>query len=38
MSQTFIEILRRALDEEMQRDAAIHLLGEDVAVAHGGEP
>ena len=32
MSQTFIEILRRALDEEMQRDAAIHLLGEDVAV------
>lgn len=32
VSQTFIEILRRALDEEMARDAAIHLLGEDVAV------
>jgi pyruvate dehydrogenase E1 component beta subunit len=32
MSQTFIEILRRALDEEMARDAAVHLLGEDVAV------
>ncbi|HSD73752.1 MAG TPA: alpha-ketoacid dehydrogenase subunit beta [Steroidobacteraceae bacterium] len=32
MEQTFIEILRRALDEEMTRDASIHLLGEDVAV------
>src|SRR5690242_10175275 len=31
MSQTFIEILRRALDEELARDAAVHLLGEDVA-------
>jgi len=28
---TFIEILRRALDEEMARDPAVHLLGEDVA-------
>jgi pyruvate dehydrogenase E1 component beta subunit len=28
---TFIEILRRALDEEMARDASVHLLGEDVA-------
>jgi acetoin:2,6-dichlorophenolindophenol oxidoreductase subunit beta len=28
---TFIDILRRALDEEMSRDAAVHLLGEDVA-------
>jgi pyruvate dehydrogenase E1 component beta subunit len=32
VEQTFIEILRRALDEEMTRDASIHLLGEDVAV------
>ena len=32
MSTTFIDILRRALDEEMERDAAVHLLGEDVAV------
>jgi pyruvate dehydrogenase E1 component beta subunit len=32
LEQTFIEILRRALDEEMTRDASIHLLGEDVAV------
>jgi pyruvate dehydrogenase E1 component beta subunit len=32
LEQTFIEILRRALDEEMARDASIHLLGEDVAV------
>lgn len=32
MSQTFIEILRRALDEELARDPAVHLLGEDVAV------
>lgn len=32
MSRTFIEILRRALDEEMARDAAVYLLGEDVAV------
>lgn len=32
MSRTFIEILRRALDEEMARDSAVHLLGEDVAV------
>jgi pyruvate/2-oxoglutarate/acetoin dehydrogenase E1 component len=32
MAQTFIEILRRALDEEMARDAAVYLLGEDVAV------
>lgn len=32
MSTTFIEILRRALDEEMERDASVHLLGEDVAV------
>ena len=31
MSQTFIEILRRALDEELARDSAVHLLGEDVA-------
>ncbi|MCC7463101.1 MAG: alpha-ketoacid dehydrogenase subunit beta [Gammaproteobacteria bacterium] len=31
MEQTFIEILRRALDEEMARDAGVHLLGEDVA-------
>jgi acetoin:2,6-dichlorophenolindophenol oxidoreductase subunit beta len=28
---TFIEILRRALDEELARDSAVHLLGEDVA-------
>ena len=32
MSQTFIEILRLALDEELGRDPAVHLLGEDVAV------
>ena len=31
MSQTFIEILRRALDEELARDPAVYLLGEDVA-------
>ena len=31
MVQTFIEILRRALDEELARDPAVHLLGEDVA-------
>jgi len=31
VSQTFIEILRRALDEELARDPAVHLLGEDVA-------
>lgn len=31
MSQNFIEILRRALDEELARDSAVHLLGEDVA-------
>jgi pyruvate/2-oxoglutarate/acetoin dehydrogenase E1 component len=31
MSQTFIEIVRRALDEELARDPALHLLGEDVA-------
>lgn len=30
--QTFIEILRRALDEELARDESVHLLGEDVAV------
>jgi len=32
MSQTFIEILRRALDEELARDPSVYLLGEDVAV------
>jgi pyruvate dehydrogenase E1 component beta subunit len=32
MSQTFIEIIRRALDEELAWDPAVHLLGEDVAV------
>jgi pyruvate dehydrogenase E1 component beta subunit len=32
VSHTFIEILRLALDEELTRDAAVHLLGEDVAV------
>ena len=32
MSHTFIEILRRALDEELERDPAVHLLGEDVAI------
>lgn len=31
MSQTFIEILRRALDEELLRDPSVYLLGEDVA-------
>ena len=31
MALTFIEIIRRALDEEMQRDARVHLIGEDVA-------
>jgi pyruvate dehydrogenase E1 component beta subunit len=31
VSLTFIEILRRALDEELARDPAVHLLGEDVA-------
>ena len=31
MSETFIEILRRALDEELALDPAVHLLGEDVA-------
>jgi pyruvate dehydrogenase E1 component beta subunit len=31
MEHTFIEILRRALDEELARDASVHLLGEDVA-------
>jgi pyruvate/2-oxoglutarate/acetoin dehydrogenase E1 component len=31
MSQTFIEIIRRALDEELARDSAVYLLGEDVA-------
>jgi pyruvate/2-oxoglutarate/acetoin dehydrogenase E1 component len=32
VAQTFIEILRLALDEELARDARVHLLGEDVAV------
>ena len=31
MEHTFIEILRRALDEELARDPTVHLLGEDVA-------
>src|SRR5579862_7381552 len=31
MEQSFIEILRRALDEELARDASVYLLGEDVA-------
>ncbi len=31
MQHTFIDILRRALDEELARDPAVHLLGEDVA-------
>jgi pyruvate dehydrogenase E1 component beta subunit len=31
VSQTFIEILRRALDEELARDPAVYVLGEDVA-------
>src|SRR5882762_51688 len=31
MQHTFIEILRRALDEELARDPAVHLRGEDVA-------
>jgi pyruvate dehydrogenase E1 component beta subunit len=31
VSQTFIEILRRALDEELARDPAVLLLGEDIA-------
>ncbi|MBI2316462.1 MAG: alpha-ketoacid dehydrogenase subunit beta [Betaproteobacteria bacterium] len=31
MESTFIDIVRRALDEEMARDGAVHLLGEDVA-------
>jgi pyruvate/2-oxoglutarate/acetoin dehydrogenase E1 component len=32
VEHTLIEILRRALDEELTRDAAVYLLGEDVAV------
>src|SRR5258708_24636294 len=31
MQHTFIEILRRALDEELARDTKVYLLGEDVA-------
>jgi acetoin:2,6-dichlorophenolindophenol oxidoreductase subunit beta len=31
VTQTFIEILRRALDEELARDPTVYLLGEDVA-------
>jgi len=31
MAQTFIDILRRALDEELARDDSVYLLGEDVA-------
>jgi pyruvate dehydrogenase E1 component beta subunit len=31
VSLTFIEILRRALDEELARDPAVYLLGEDIA-------
>jgi pyruvate dehydrogenase E1 component beta subunit len=31
MEHTFIEILRRALDEELAHDASVYLLGEDVA-------
>ena len=31
MELTFIDILRRALDEEMDRDPSVYLLGEDVA-------
>jgi hypothetical protein len=31
MVHSFIDILRRALDEEMARDASVHLLGEDIA-------
>jgi len=31
VSNTFIEILRRALDEELERDPTVYLLGEDVA-------
>ena len=31
MSQTFIEIVRRALDEELESDPSVYLLGEDVA-------
>ena len=31
MTHTFIQILRRALDEELARDPTVHLLGEDVA-------
>jgi pyruvate/2-oxoglutarate/acetoin dehydrogenase E1 component len=31
VSETFIELLRRALDEELTRDPAVYLLGEDTA-------
>lgn len=31
MELNFIEIIRRALDEEMSRDASVYLIGEDVA-------
>jgi len=31
MESTFIDIVRRALDEEMARDSSVYLLGEDVA-------
>ena len=31
MEYSFIEILRRALDEELALDASVYLLGEDVA-------
>jgi pyruvate dehydrogenase E1 component beta subunit len=31
VEQTFIEILRQALDEELTRDGSVYLLGEDVA-------
>ena len=31
MENTFIDIMRQALDEEMTRDASVYLIGEDVA-------
>lgn len=31
METTFIEIMRRAIDEEMTRDPSVYLIGEDVA-------
>ena len=38
MKTTYVEAIRQAIWEEMDRDESVYILGEDVGIAAGGHP